>query len=628
MKNYDIQKSEEIIFKGEDNFIFQITNTENELEVLKGKSNSSNKFSVIDLGECANYLRNHYKFNENTSFLIIKYEKITNISSERTLQYEVYEPYNKTKLNLSICNNITIDVYVPVILSEKMKNLYEELKEKGYDLFDIESSFYQDICTPYKSENGTDVPLSDRINYYYNNEETACQSNCKFSDYLMESQYLKCDCDISNSEINTKESKKFKPKLIYESFFSVLKYSNYKVLKCSKLAFTIKSFTNNKGSIITIVYFLTFLLCLIINLIKGINQLKKDILNNIIEKSENNIYIKEKDDVRKKNEQKERIDNLSLNNSRNKTKLIKRNIFKYPPKKVNYLFKDKKLYNNNKNNILNMKKGNNILIPKQRGSLNTLNKKNEFKEKIIIINQILNVVGIEQKEKEILDNYELNELEYDSAMKLDKRNFIEIYWPLLKREHSIIFTFITKDDHNITYIKYSRFFFLLSTDMAMNVFFFADETMHKIFLDYGKYNFIQQIPQIIYTTIISQLIEIFLCYLSLTDKYIYQIKNDSKLPEKSNVIKIIRCIKTKLIIFFVFTFIFLGFYWYTIVSFCSVYQNTQITFLKDSLLSFLLGLLYPFVLYLIPAALRILSIRHSKYKLKCIYKLSDIIPFF
>ena len=60
--------------------------------------------------------------------------------------------------------------------------------------------------------------------------------------------------------------------------------------------------------------------------------------------------------------------------------------------------------------------------------------------------------------------------------------------------------------------------------MALNVFFFSDESMHKIFLNYGKYNFIQQIPQIIYTTIISQLIEVFLCYLSLTDKHFYKIK--------------------------------------------------------------------------------------------------------
>ena len=103
----------------------------------------------------------------------------------------------------------------------------------------------------------------------------------------------------------------------------------------------------------------------------------------------------------------------------------------------------------------------------------------------------------------------------------DKRGFLKIYWSLLKREHIVIFTFITRDDHNIIFVKYSGFFFLLCTDMAMNVFFFADETMHKMFLNYGKYNFIQQIPQVIYTTIISQLIEVFL-YTAQKHEIIYQ----------------------------------------------------------------------------------------------------------
>ena len=66
----------------------------------------------------------------------------------------------------------------------------------------------------------------------------------------------------------------------------------------------------------------------------------------------------------------------------------------------------------------------------------------------------------------------------------------------------------------------------------MNVFFFSDATMHKIFLNYGKYDFIQQIPQIIYSTIVSQIIEVFLCFLSMTDKYIYEIKNLK--PSKKN----------------------------------------------------------------------------------------------
>ena len=93
-----------------------------------------------------------------------------------------------------------------------MQNLFDELKDMGYDLFDLNSPFYQDICTPYKSSDGTDVPLSDRINSFYNNDETSCQSNCKFSNYLAESQYIKCDCDITNSEINTQETKKFNAK--------------------------------------------------------------------------------------------------------------------------------------------------------------------------------------------------------------------------------------------------------------------------------------------------------------------------------------------------------------------------------------------------------------------------------
>ena len=113
----------------------------------------------------------------------MKFEKISNISSERTLQYEVYEPYNKTKLNLSLCGK-NIGIYIPTILSEKTQHLYNELKELGYDLFDINSPFYNDICIPFKSPEGTDVLLSDRVNNYYNNDDTSCQSNCKFSDYL------------------------------------------------------------------------------------------------------------------------------------------------------------------------------------------------------------------------------------------------------------------------------------------------------------------------------------------------------------------------------------------------------------------------------------------------------------
>ena len=128
------------------------------------------------------------------------------------MQYEIYNPYNKEKLNLSICINTTINIYTPIILSEKLQNLYEDLKYMGYDLLDINSPFYHNICTPYTTNDRTDVTLTDRANYYFNNEETVCQSNCKLSEYLVNSQYLKCDFDIMNSEINIKEITKLNAK--------------------------------------------------------------------------------------------------------------------------------------------------------------------------------------------------------------------------------------------------------------------------------------------------------------------------------------------------------------------------------------------------------------------------------
>ena len=90
-----------------------------------------------------------------------------------------------------------------------------------------------------------------------------------------------------------------------------------------------------------------------------------------------------------------------------------------------------------------------------------------------------------------------------------------------------------------------------------------------------------------------------------------------------------KCVKNKIIIFYVFTFLLFMFFWYLISAFCAVYENTQRIFITDSITSFILGLLYPFALYLAPTALRIISLRVKENKnLKILYSLSDKIPFF
>ena len=52
--------------------------------------------------------------------------------SKKDIKFEVYEPYNKTKLNLSICENVTFNTYIPLVLSKEKKNIYEHMKDLGY----------------------------------------------------------------------------------------------------------------------------------------------------------------------------------------------------------------------------------------------------------------------------------------------------------------------------------------------------------------------------------------------------------------------------------------------------------------------------------------------------------------
>ena len=430
-----------LIIEGKGDFMFQITNTEKEKLILNGKNKSKNELSIIELDECENILKDYYHIDRNKYLIIIKYEKITNISLDRLIQYEVYEPLNKTKLNLSICDNKPINIYTPLKLSEELNNLYHELKMKGYDLFNINSSFYQDICTPFKSPNGTDVLLSDRINYYYNNNETICQSNCQFSDYLFEEKLLKCKCDFNNSETKTKEIKKFNKKTLYQNFYYTLKFFNYKVLKCYKLAFRINSVTINKGSIIAIIFFSFFLLSFIIFCFKGINNLKIEFIKRISldEKKSNENIIKE--DNNKIITNTEQINRLNNKSSTNRTIKIKKHSTEdiklgSPPKKnivtkrksATQLKKNLEIYSNNLN-------GKNLLMLNKINNLNKIQE--QIEEKEIKENNILNNEIKEDNNEEKLDDFELNNLEFNEAIKLDKRTFISIYWSIIKREHLI-----------------------------------------------------------------------------------------------------------------------------------------------------------------------------------------------
>ena len=150
--------------------------------------------------------------------------------------------------------------------------------------------------------------------------------------------------------------------------------------------------------------------------------------------------------------------------------------------------------------------------------------------------------------------------------------------------------------------------------------------MNKINEDKGAFNFLYQIPQILYSTLICAVINMILKTLSLTEKQILVIKQEKNFKEAEKKSKGIKnCLMAKLIIFFVISFLLMLFFWYFISCFCAVYKNTQVILIKDTLLSFLLSMLYPFGLNLLPGMFRIPALRANKKNMKYLYQCSKFV---
>ena len=248
---------------------------------------------------------------------------------------------------------------------------------------------------------------------------------------------------------------------------------------------------------------------------------------------------------------------------------------------------------------------------KNKFNLKTIKDKNEMISELKKIN---------------FNDEELNNLEYDLALIVDKRSYFQYYWSLLKKKQLILFTFVPSNDYNLLSIKILLFLISFSLYFTINAFFFSDDTMHKIHEDNGKFNIIYQIPQILYSSIISVIINMILKQLSLSEKNIIKLKQENDIKKIVNTAKKIKtCILIKTIIYFLLNCIFLIFFWYFISCFCAVYKNTQIILIKDTFFSFGLSMLYPFGLNLLAGFFRIPALRAKNRDKKFLYQFSTLV---
>ena len=343
--------------------IIYTKNTKVQVSSIDSKNNLTG-LSDINLRECGEILKEKYINSKNDSLTILKIDIIPNNEKSTYVQYEIYDSKTESFLELKECTGNNIVINIPIDLDTYIHVLHDSLAEYGYNLFDANDIFYNDICSTYKTKNGTDILLYDRRMdiYQLTVNISLCQKGCEFESYNSETEKAKCNCPVERNEINTNTSLlKFNKNEMKNEFYNILKNSNFRVLKCYKLPFNIKIFVKNIGSIIMTILLVIFLALIIYYVAKSsrdlgiyikrilkIKELEKN--NEEPEKFNNKVPQKE---VEKRESQffnDINIQNLNLNNSKGRiitSKKTKSNEKKIKKKKA----KKKEKINEKKNQI-------------------------------------------------------------------------------------------------------------------------------------------------------------------------------------------------------------------------------------------------------------------------------------
>ena len=589
----------------EENLLFLFTSTENQ------KNNEDKNNITMNLGECENIIKKEYNISQNDSLYILQVISEEEGMKIPKIEYEVYYPLygnkNLTKLDLSLCEGSKVEISIAVKINDNL------------DKFNASSDYYNDICYKTTSESGTDISLKDRKNEFIDNNMTLCEENCDLVGYDYEKEKATCSCDIKISMPENYDIK-FDKKDFLKSFIDINNFANISILKCYKIVFQFKNLIKNYGFYILSLILLLYFITLFIFLYKSFRRLKKDITKIITYKK---IDAEKKGEI--KNEAKEeriikKPDKRSKEKKRRKSH-VKNSKLKSETKNESDIIdlKDKK----SKNKKENKQKGRNYSHQETKNyedkSINTMNRNNS-----------IGFVNTKSKNfQELMEqkDFEMNSFEYEEAVKLDHRNFFEYYISLLKNNHPLFFSFASYKDYNSRIIKMFLFFFSFSLDFTINALFFNDDTMHKIYEDKGKFNFLYQIPQILYSTLISKFIDSLIKNLALSQDNVVSLKQEN---EKTNLDKkyrkkLLRVLKIKFTFFFIISFIILLLFWYYIACFCGIYVNTQMHLINDSVISLITSLFLPFIINLIPGIFRIPALKVENPTRRFLYKFSSFV---
>ena len=607
-KNYnisDLDNGKDDIIKTE-----KINITLTTIQNQKNNINNNNT-SIIDLESCENLLKQIYEIPINEALYLKKLEIYQDGMKIPKIEFDLYSKLpdgGLQKLNLSICNNNKISILLPINISENI------------DILNISSKYYNDICCISLKDQRLDIPLKDRIKNFIENNKTICQDDCDFSEYDYIKNIVKCSCKIkesssSFSDMNINKSKIFEEKTNKNNF------ANFNILECYRSLFNKKGILYNIGSWILSFIILFHIVTIFLFYLKDIKSIKNKI-DDIISEINNFNIIK----VEEKKDKEIKFKNIDINcqiKSKNKYENRIKNNKSIKNRSLNKKYKlpimnDVIIHKNYKNSDIDIDK------KKQVKKINSYEENSGRK----MINSNYEIDRYNINETKNIMNYsdnELNILSYSLAKIHDKRTFCKYYTSLLKIKHILLVIFYNNDDYYSKIVKFDSLFFFFAIHYAINTSFYNEDIIHKVYENNGIYILKYNFPKIIFSSLISMFLNIFFKLLILSNDTILKFKinlsNNNICDNKKNLMQ---KLGIKFISYFIISSLLLLFFWYYISMFGAIYRNNQYHLLKNTGISFVLSMIYPFGIFLLCGILRISALSEHNKNRKCMFYCSKV----
>ena len=589
--------------------------------------------SFINFLECENTLRkvNNLLPNDTLTEVMVEIDKNDDKSLTNQIEYAVF--YGKKQLDLSVCANNVIEVNYDISNSTLINfRKIEDFSKLGIDILNSKDNFFNDICYPY-SENNSDMILKDRISDIYQNY-SKCDQNCEYKNIDLNSSLITCNCKIK-SVLN----KEIEPPRLDIILLDLVTDSSFGVVKCGKLVFNFHNKLKNIGFWIFAIVIIAHIIIIIHYSINNINPITRYIISQMKKYSYiNDIY----NPIKKKKSDKKAqfniynnfpINLISINKMENKES--SQHIISIRKTKSHFHNRIVKKLEDNNSSITNkntgdlsrikLKKKNKIILThtnighhhfyekhKKLKTIPTRIKDTEINQKnydvndyiLIQINANNSPNNTPPKSNIFLDNYN-----YRDAIKYDKRSFCRIFYICILDKENILNIILINSPLELLSLRICLLIFIYSCDFAFNTLFYFNSNISDKYYYNGNnkffYTIFNNLSISIASSFISLVLLIFFKKLTTSKDSVEELfrKEERKMRKDSNYVvnfikrkkilmkiyEINKILKIKIIIFFIIEFSIMLFFFYFVTAFCEVYKKSQISWISDSLVSFLLS---------------------------------------